>query len=277
MNNLQERVRKTDNIRPMPLLLVEDDVAECIKFRDCANNRGDISFIGMTGSSFEGIQYVKTLMPEGVILDLELHRGKGSGMQFLAELKRANISLRPIIVVTTNSPSNVVYSYVHDMGADLVFYKRQADYSPDMVINTLLALRKSLYAAPRDGIPGDLRTIESPEERRKRIQERIDTELDLIGVGVRYKGRTYIREAIFLLLSKEKDSSEAVIYRVAERLKLSYSTVIRAMQTAVNRAWDSSSIDDLQKYYTARVNIHTGVPSPTEFIHYYADKIRKTM
>lgn len=263
--------------KPMPLLLIEDDVAECIKFKNCANNRTDITFVGMTGSSIEGIQFVKTRMPEGVILDLELHKGKGSGLQFLADLKAANMKLRPIVVVTTNSPSNVVYNHVHDIGADLIFYKRQADYSPDMVVNTLLALRKSLHTVRCDDVPGDLQTIESPEERCVRINERIDTELDLVGIGVRYKGRAYLREAIFLLISKDKNSSEAVLYQVAERQRLSYSSVIRAIQTAINKAWDSSSIEDLQKYYTARVNINTGVPSPTDFIHYYADKIRKTI
>jgi DNA-binding NarL/FixJ family response regulator len=263
--------------KPMPLLLVEDDAAECIRFKDCASNRTDITFVGMTGSSAEGVQTVKTRLPEGVILDLELHRGKGSGLQFLADLKDAPLSLRPIIVVTTNSSSGVVYRHVHDAGADLVFYKRQADYSPDLVLNTLLALRRSLYSGRHDGVPEDLQTIESPEERRDRVMERISAELNLIGVGMRYKGRAYLEEAIFLLLNKDKRSSEAVLYTVCRRLRVSYSSVIRAMQTAINKAWDSSSIEDLEKHYTARVSIHTGVPAPTDFIHYYADKIRKSM
>lgn len=263
--------------KPMPLLLIEDDIAECIKFKDCAKRRTDINFVGMTSSSIEGLQYVKTRIPEGVILDLELHKGQGSGLQFLADLREANMSLRPIIVVTTNSPSNIVYNHVHDFGADLVFYKRQTDYSPDMVIGTLLALRKSLYTVQHDGLPSDLQTIESPEERRVRIAERIDTELDLVGIGVRYKGRAYLHEAIFLLINKDKNSSEAILYQVAEHKRLSYSSVIRAIQTAINKAWDTSNIEDLQKYYTARVNIHTGVPTSTEFIHYYANKIRKSI
>lgn len=263
--------------KPMSILLIEDDIAECIKFKDFANNRTDITFVGMTGSSDDGIKYVKTRMPEGVILDLELHKGKGSGLQFLSELNNLNIGFRPIVIVTTNSLSNVVYNYVHDIGADLIFYKRQADYSPNIVINTLLALRKSLYTVQRDRLPNDLQTTESPEERRMRISERIDTELNLIGISVRYKGRLYLQEAIFLLLNKDKNSSEAILYQIAERRKNSYSSVIRAIQTAINNAWYISSIEDLQKYYTARININTGVPSPTEFIHYYADKIRKTI
>ena len=266
-----------DTKKPMRLLLIEDDVAECIKFKDCANSRTDITFVGMTGSSIEGLQYVKTRIPEGVILDLELHKGKGSGLQFLAELREANLALRPIIIVTTNSPSNVVYNHVRDIGADLVFYKRQADYSPELVISTLLALRKSLHTVEHGDLPGDMQTIESPEERRVRITERINTELELIGISVRYKGHTYIRESIFLLILNDKDSSESVLYQVAKNLNISYSSVLRAMQTAINKAWTTNNIEDLQKYYTARVNIHTGIPAPTDLIHYYADKIRKTM
>ena len=263
--------------KPMPLLLIEDDLSECVRFKNYAEGRNDISFVGMTGSGDEGLRYVKTHLPEGVILDLELHRGKGSGLQFLSELKEANVGLRPLIVVTTNIPSTTVYHSVHDMGADMVFYKRQADYSPSMVISTLLALRKSLHTTRRDELPGDLQTIESPEELRVRLMDRIETELNLVGIGIRYKGRAHLRESIYLLITKDKNNSDAVIYQLAERHKLSYSSVIRAMQTAINNAWECTGIDDLQTYYTARVNINTGVPSPTEFIHYYANKIRKSM
>lgn len=266
-----------DENKPMPLLLIEDDVAECIKFKDCSNNRADITFIGMTGSSIEGLKYVKTRLPEGIILDLELHNGKGSGLQFLSDLKEANLKFRPIIIVTTNSSSNIVYNHVHNIGADLVFYKKQSDYSHEMVINTMITLRKSLHTIQYNELPGDLQTIESPEKQKNRIIERINTELDLVGIRVRYKGRIYLQESIYLLITKDKGSSEAVLYKVAEGKKLSYSSVIRAIQTAINKAWDSSNIEDLEKYYTARVNIKTGVPSPTEFIHYYADRIRKTI
>ena len=262
---------------PMSFLLVEDDVTECRRYKDYADGRTDIVFVGMTGSSFEAIRYLQTRMPEGVILDLELHKGKGSGLQFLADLKDSGMPMRPVVVVTTNSPSAVVYNHVHSNGADLVFYKRQADYNPELVINTMLSLRKSLHSVRRDDMPDDMQTTESPEERRIRITERINTELDLIGVFVKYKGRAYLQEAIFLLISKEKDSSEAVFYQVAENHRSSYSSVARAAQTAINSAWEHSSVEDLQLYYTARVNFKTGVPSPTEFIHYYADKIRKTM
>jgi DNA-binding NarL/FixJ family response regulator len=266
-----------DKKNPMPLLLIEDDVAECINFKTCVANRSDVVFVKMTSSGPDGIKYVKTHLPEGIILDLELHKGTGSGLQFLADIKKIELSMKPLIVITTNSPSSVVYNHVHDMGADLVFYKRQTDYSHEMVINTLLALRKSLYEVGSNGLSDDLHTIESPEEQRERIAKRIDIEMDLIGISVRYRGHTFIKDAVLLLLSKEKGSSEAVLYQVAEKNRTSYNNVLRAIQTAINKAWSISSIEDLQKHYTARININTGVPSSTEFVYYYCDKIRKTM
>ncbi|MCL1806607.1 MAG: response regulator [Oscillospiraceae bacterium] len=96
--------------KPMTLLLIEDDATERNKFTDCANNRTDISFIGMTGSSDEGLQLVKEHKPKGVILDLLLYDGMGSGLQFLTELKKEYLEPRPIIVVTTHIPPNLVYT-----------------------------------------------------------------------------------------------------------------------------------------------------------------------
>ncbi|MCL2342630.1 MAG: hypothetical protein FWC62_01845 [Firmicutes bacterium] len=264
--------------KPLSLVLIEDDVSECVKFKDCVNRRGDTVFVGMTSSSFEGINLVKNHLPEGVVLDLELHKGSGSGLQFLESLSETRLGLRPIVVVTTNAASNVVYNAVHASGADMVFYKGQPDYSPDMVINTLQVLRKSLLSAQMgQRLPGDMRSIESPAELEARIQDRIDTELDLIGLSPRLRGRQYLQEAIFLLLSVEKDYSESVIKQISATHKHTYTTITRAMQTAIDAAWQNSPIEDLQLHYSAKINYRTGVPSPTEFIYYYANKIRKTM
>jgi len=122
-----------------------------------------------------------------------------------------------------------------------------------------------------------MQSSESPEEIKARIMDRIETELDLIGISPRLKGRGYLEEAIYLLLSVEKDYSDSVVKQIAVSHKHTYTTITRAMQTAINAAWDASPIEDLQLYYSAKVNYHTGVPAPTEFTYYYANKIRKTM
>jgi len=273
------RVQRFMNMdKPMPLLLIEDDVAECRRFRDYANSEAGVTFIGMTGSSIEGLKRVQARLPEGVILDLELHKGEGSGIQFLTDLKKMNLAFKPIIIVTTSSISDIVYEHIRDLGVDCIFCKRQKDYSPSMVINTLLALRKLLRLRQRNNVPDDLQTIESPEELHDRITQRIDTELNTVGISVRYKGRTYLNEAILhLIYNGTNNNSEAVLYQVSKQHHVTYSSVFRAIQTAINKAWDTTSYDELINNYPMRINHNTGVPSPTEFIYNYAEKIRKSM
>jgi len=265
-----------NDIKPMPLLLIEDDVSECVKFKDCANRNANITFVGMTDSSDDGMKLLKTRLPEGIILDLQLLRGTGSGLKFLSDLKETDMAFRPIIVVTTSNQSQLVYNHIEGLGVDWIFCKKQSDYSTDMVVDTLLSLRGSLHSVQRDGVPEDLQTIESPEARRARIAQRIDVELDLVGVRVRYNGRAYLHEAIYLLITSGKDAG-SVIDQVAANHKITYSAMSRVMQTAIDNAWDTAGPEELQVHYTARVNARTGSPSATDFIYYYADKIRKTI
>ena len=265
-----------DKAKPMSMLLVEDDAAECRKFKDCAAARTDITLIGETGSSTEALRIVKNRLPECVILDLELTKGEGTGLQFLTELNKTALKLRPIVVVTTNIQADVMRDCVHSMNVAFVFSKKQQGYCPELVLNTLLDLRKSLPAAQGD-VHRDLQTIESPEELRTRIIDRIDAELNDIGISIRLKGRKYLREAIYLLVNKDKNESSAVIYQVADQNKIKYNSVIRAIQVVIANAWDSSDIETLKEKCPVHIDVNTGVPAPTEFVHYYAERIRKAM
>jgi len=261
----------------MPLLLIEDDAVECIRFKESISKRTDATFIGITNSSFDGITYVKNRMPEAIILDLELNKGKGSGMQFLEALNDMKLRPRPIVVVTTNIATNLVYNHVHTSGVDMVFYKKQDGYSYDMVINSILTLRKSLHTVKENDNPYDLKSVETPEQLQLRISERIDAELDMLGMSTRYRGRRFFHEAILTLLNEDEDYPESIIVHLTIKHKQAYSSIARAMQTSINKAWELSSVEDLQMYYTARVDHRSGVPTPTELIYYYVNKIRKSM
>ena len=48
------------------------------------------------------------------------------------------------------------------------------------------------------------------------------------------------------------------------------------MQNAIARAWRTTPIEDLLRYYTARISSEKGVPTITEFIYYYAAKLKST-
>ncbi|MCL2703687.1 MAG: response regulator [Defluviitaleaceae bacterium] len=283
--------------KPMRLLLIEDDTAVRVKYRELAesyNFRNKIQFVGMTDSSADGIRYVHNHAPEGIILDLELLRGVGSGMDFLSGISELE-DPKPIIVVSTNTPSNMVHNLVRDKGVDLIFFKRQKGFKIEMIINLMLDLREANMGDDGtdddddDGIMTEYSDEMVPAKINKmNVQAKINTmineELDLIGISVRYKGRGYLEKAINILVTKDLNrqgngsrDSETVLNQVAQVTGVNYSSVIRAIQTAINKTWDGSDIEDLQQYYTARVDKRLGVPSPVEFIHYYADKIRKAI
>jgi len=268
-----------DNEKPMKIVLIEDDVSACRGFMDCANSRTDIVFAGMTGKSSEGLELVRNKLPEGVILDLELNWGEGSGYDFLDKFNKMELNIRPIIVITTRNRSENIYNQLHnDYNIDWIFCKLQNGYSPEAVIRHLLKFRPSMQKQQCGGMNRDLKTIETPEELKNRIMGRINAELNEFGVSVKLKGRKLVEEAIYFLLNKQEKDSEKVFYDLAGRHKTHYNNIIRNVQKAIYDAWDNTDdIEKLLKHYTAPVRKELGAPSPTEFIHYYADKIRRDM
>ena len=257
----------------MKLLLVEDDVNTCEIFKKIERAKSEIKFIAITNSEVEALNCLKNNMPDGIILDLELTNGKGSGFGFLKELRKIKLKILPKIIVTTNICTDSVYDYLHDNKVDFIFYKKQEGYSEENVIDTLLLLN-----GYTDNISYTENTKHNESNDDKEILEEIDKELDLIGVGTHLQGRKYLHDSIYYAIMQENNESKiSIIQYLGGKYKRSTSTISRAMQNAILYAWRISAIEDLTTYYTAKINYETGVPTPTEFIYYYANKIKKKM
>lgn len=260
------------NKRPITVLLIEDDKTDCINMKNYINTRDDVKLINIVNSPEKAIESIKTYIPDAIILDIELNNGEGSGLEILEKLKSLKLDFKPIIVITTNISSKTVYTYAHENGVDMIFHKLKEDYSPDLVIRNILLLSK---IKTNEKLENDIEK-QSEGEYRERISERINRELDLIGISSHLVGRKYIHDVIMYLLDEKEEKENAFIY-LAKKYKKGNSTIGRSIQTAIEHAWRKSSIEDLQKYYTAVVNYNTGVPKPTEFIYYYVDKIKKAI
>ena len=68
---------------PMKILIIEDDINDCNNFINCVKKRKDIEIVAITDSDIEGLKYVKTKSPEGIILDLELNNSTSGSMDSL--------------------------------------------------------------------------------------------------------------------------------------------------------------------------------------------------
>lgn len=257
--------------KPMKLLIIEDDINDCNNFINCIKKRDDFELVAITDSDVDALKYVKLKHPEGIVLDLELNNsktGSTNSLEFLSNLRKLKLNYNPIVIVTTHVYSDRTYQILHREKIDLIMYKDQANYSCDNVLNTFLKFRD---------VPSDTtrKTIEEEiEDNESRISDLINHELDLIGVTTKLKGRKYIHDAILYLIQNE-DSDINVIRHLTNVHKKSPNTITNGIQNAIIHAWRVSAVEDLENYYTAKVNYETGVPTPMEFIYYYKDKIKK--
>lgn len=256
--------------RKLELLLVEDDVVLCNEMQELIENTDDMILLAVTNDSNKALEHIKDSMPDVVILDLELNLGKGSGLHVLQGLRSLLLSKKPYILVTTNNSSTMTYESVRALGADYIMSKHQEGYSCESVLDFLRIMSPTIQTAhmATEGASG---TPETAEQYTKRIRTRIMTELNHVGISPKSVGYTYLTDAIYLMA---KQPTQNICTILADKYRKSESSVERAMQNAINRAWKTYDTSELLHYYTAKINSEKGNPTITEFICYYANKLR---
>lgn len=253
----------------LEILLVEDDTEACKKFIQHIDEMETMTLIGVTNNADKALEYIKNYLPDVIILDLELHTGSGSGLNVLAEMKTFPLGKTPYILITTNNTSPITYNTARELGADYIMSKHQENYSEKGVIEFLKILSPSILTRRKLVTPAD-NVLETPKYNQKRIIRRISLELDNIGINPKSVGYQYLIDAIEITMNERTQNISRII---AERHQKTEVSVIRAMQNAIDRAWKTTDINDLLKYYTATINSAKGVPTITEFICFYANKL----
>lgn len=257
------------------LLVVEDDEATCLEYESVCQNYDDVFLIGTSAHSKEALDITEEFKPNAVVLDLELQKGTGSGIQFLLRVSDLMLKIKPYILVVTNNVSPITQATVRNIGADYIIVKSQSDYSVDMVVNMLrsiISVIPDMNPQTPTSSPAIKKRIE--EDYRQRLLKNITKELDIIGISPRFKGRNYLRDAIALICQKEQTY---ICNEVAKKYSKTSASVERAMQNAIDHAWKTTDISTLEEHYMAYINPRKGVPTLTEFIYYYADKVKRNM
>ena len=255
--------------RPLSILLIEDEPSECQEMIRQIEATNDVSLVGVTNNTIKALEYVVDMQPDAVILDLELHKGYGNGLTFLESLRKLERSVPIYILVTTNNISSVTHDGVRKMGADFIMIKSQEDYSAKGVIEFLCSLKNIIHSNKKVAIYLD--EANSPEQKQQRIKNRTIRELERIGIAPNALGRKYLIDSIVHVTN---GNNENILSTISKRHSKTEASVERAMQNAINKAWKTSHIDDLEKYYTARIQSARGVPTIMEFIYHYAEKIK---
>lgn len=249
------------------LLIVEDDKEVCDKFQNILGSEEKISLVGTTNNSKNAVSLIKDCLPDSVILDLELHSGGGNGIEVLQEVSSLFLPTKPYFIVTTNNTSSVTYDMARLLGADFIMYKHEEGYSEQKVIDLLKSLSSLIIKKRNTGISSD----ESPNQKNRSLTSRIHALFNLIGINPKLKGYNYLTEAIILVYNGD---TQYLCTKIGKKYKVSESSVERAMENAIFKTWNSTDIECLLKYYTCKIQSHKGVPTITEFVHYYANKLK---
>lgn len=256
----------------LSVLLVEDDTYVCQQFIELVDTYDDIKLVGITNNAFKALDYIRDILPDAVILDLELNNGCGSGLDLLRGLKTLMITDYPYILITTNNSSAITYEAARQLGADYIMSKHQEGYSEKNPLDFLRMLSSTIKSKKSfKANTGSVPLPQSPAVFEKSLKRRIMSELDLIGINQKSVGHKYLVDAILSTINEPKPNISTTI---GKKYGKTESSVERAMQNAINRTWATSDINDLLRYYTAKISSTKGVPTLTEFIFYYANKIK---
>ena len=255
--------------KPLTILIIEDEPSECEALIQCIELKENLRLVGVTNNTTKAIEYIKDFQPDAIILDLELHKGHGNGLQFLELLQEIRLEIPVYVLVTTNNLSHVTHKGVRKMGADFIMTKSQADYSAQTVIDFLASLKNTIQSNKQ--VIQNTDKAEPPAEKQQRILNRAVTEINRIGIPPGATGRKYLLDAIIMVVNNQ---TEKIYSTIATKYTKSETSVERAMQIAIEKAWRTTDIEDLEKYYTARVNSIRGVPTIKEFVYYYGEKIK---
>ena len=207
------------------LILIEDDPEIQEEYMFLCSQSSNVLLIEATDDADKGVHLVLTKQPDAVVLDLELPNGNGNGIVFLSTIREMNLRRRPFILVATNNISPTTHQIARNLGADFIITKTQPDYSVEMVLGLLAGVLAGLTAAhgPARQRRGAVLWTESEDS----LIDRINAELDNVGISPKHKGRAYLRDAIEIISRGKRPNVSRLI---AEKYGTTSAGVERAMQ-----------------------------------------------
>lgn len=254
----------------LSVLIIEDDALVCQAYREYADRLDDVSLIGSTGDAARALEMIQDHLPQAIILDLELQKGSGSGLDVLRGMQDMELGVKPFVLVVTINGSAVIQKRARRYGADYIISKEQWDYSERNCLDRLRSWADDIQCSYHSGVEREEHP-EAPSRKRDRLIRRIHTELNNVGIKNIVLGYKYLTDGILLTID---DPTQDIMAVLAERYGKTEINIYHAMQRAIERAWRTAGIETILEHYDASVSSESGVPTVTEFIFHYADRIR---
>jgi DNA-binding NarL/FixJ family response regulator len=122
--------------RALKVLIADDSVSVSDMLTDLISDPGRLEVVGVADSEKSAVEKITQLMPDAVIIDMQLKSGNGAGV---IRAVRASPALRGIkCIVMSNHTSPQTRKACMDLGADF-FFDKSKDF--DRLLETLQSLQ----------------------------------------------------------------------------------------------------------------------------------------
>jgi len=260
----------TDEIK---ILMVEDEKYVVDQYRTLAEQLPEISIVYDTGSEQGALNYLSQHAVNVMILDLELE--EGDGISLLESIEERHLK-KPFTVVVTNTVSNVTLSYVRAHGADYVYRKMNASYSPVQVLSVIQKIYPYMrFDKPRKEHPLVMEFNEQKAELTMR--HNLEGELEMMGIKRKMVGFDLLVEAILLYIKSDEEHvhmTNDIYPEVAKIKNITTMNVERAIRSAIESVFTWGNINRLHRYYPFPYDEERGRPTNSQFISNMAERIR---
>lgn len=255
---------------PMKIVMIEDDPYEVQRFAEYFSNVDDMELVAAMDGASNGLEAVVVNQPDAVILDLELK--EGSGILLLPKLK--SLFVVPFVVVTTWTTDPTTLRNVRANGAGFVQPKSMVGYAengPQMVAELLREMRPYLRETPVS-VSALGAVVDPGEVKRRKVAEA----LGRISISAGMLSQCYLVDSILFVSQQEGcvvDMDNCVYPFLIAKYHVTRTSLEKAMRGRIERAWNITDPETLQREFTQYVNPKKGKPELHEFIGYYASRL----
>ncbi len=261
--------------KDISVLVVDDNVEFCDLLRQYINRCENMKAVGVAKDGIEGVELIRSLHPDVVILDIIMPNLDGIGV--LEKVNEMKMNPRPVFVVLSAVGQDVFTRKAMDLGAEYYMVK---PFDIDILLNRVKETynEKHKNAILHCGISTkkvDERGLN--RERDQNVEMEVTSLMHEVGIPAHLSGYRYLREAIILATKNANvfNSVTRILYpSIAERFNSTPQKVERSIRNAIEATWTKET-RGLKKIFDGEVSDYwEDKPTNSQFIAVMAEKIR---
>lgn len=246
-------------MRPIRVLIADDERDLVDLLASAINAAPDLEFVGAAYDGEEALRLIIDIKPDVVLLDMIMP--KLDGIAVLEELAELEVG-RPKVIALTAVGEPEMTQKILDLGASYYIIKP---------FRTELLLRRIRQVGQETSRLAPV-THADPLWEKKVVEL-----LAAIGIPVHFKGYTYLRDAVLVVLENRaylNGVTTRLYPYIAEKYGTSPTVVERALRVAIEHAWSNGDIEYLYSLFGATISSNRGKPTNSAFIARVADLIK---